>query len=163
MAGVHRLEHVQRFAAADFADHDPVRPHTQGVADQVADGNRTAALDIRRPAFQPDHVLLLQLQLDRVLDGDDAFVVRDERGEDIQQGGLAGAGTTGDDDIQPGLDTGFKQLGHGRGEGVESDQVIHRQRDGGELPDGQRRAVDREGRDDGVDARSVLQPGVNQR
>ena len=36
VAGVHRLQHVEGFAAADFADDDPVGPHAQGVAHQVA-------------------------------------------------------------------------------------------------------------------------------
>jgi hypothetical protein len=43
------------------------------------------------PALQPDDVLLLQLQLDGVLDGHDPLVVGDERGEDVEQGRLAGA------------------------------------------------------------------------
>ena len=36
VAGVHGLEHVERFAAAALADDDAFRPHTQGVADQIA-------------------------------------------------------------------------------------------------------------------------------
>ena len=35
------------------------------------------AFDIRRAAFQPHHMLLLQLQFGRVFDGDDAFVGRE--------------------------------------------------------------------------------------
>ena len=31
VAGVHRLEHVQRFARSHFADDDPVRTHTQRI------------------------------------------------------------------------------------------------------------------------------------
>ena len=37
VAGVHRLQHVQRLGAAALADDDPVGPHAQGVAHQVAD------------------------------------------------------------------------------------------------------------------------------
>ena len=37
VAGVHRLEHVERLGAADLADDDPVGPHAKGVADEVAD------------------------------------------------------------------------------------------------------------------------------
>ena len=36
VAGVHGLQHVQRFAAAALADDDAFGPHTQGVAHQVA-------------------------------------------------------------------------------------------------------------------------------
>ena len=65
----------RRLPAADLADHDPVRPHAQRVADQVADGDLALALDVRRPALQPDHVVLLELQLHGVLDGDDPLAV----------------------------------------------------------------------------------------
>ena len=36
VARVHRLEHVQRLGAADLADDDPVRPHAERVADELA-------------------------------------------------------------------------------------------------------------------------------
>ncbi len=78
VAGVHRLQHVERLAAAALADHDAVGPHAQRVAHQVADRDRALALDVRRPRLEPDHVLLRQLQLGRVLDRDDALVGRDE-------------------------------------------------------------------------------------
>ena len=44
VAGVHRLQHVERLGAADLADDDPVGPHAQRVAHQVAD---------RRPRPRP--------------------------------------------------------------------------------------------------------------
>ena len=78
VTGVHGLEHVQRFAATALADDDSLRPHTQGVSDQVAGGDRTLVLNVRRPGLQPDHVVLLQLQFGRVFDRHHALVVRDE-------------------------------------------------------------------------------------
>jgi hypothetical protein len=33
------LQHIQSFAAADFADDDSIWPHAQRIANQVADGN----------------------------------------------------------------------------------------------------------------------------
>ena len=77
MAGVHRLQHVEGFGAAHLADDDAVRPHAQRVAHQVALVDLARALDVGRPRFQLDDVRLLQLQLGRVLDGDDAFAVVD--------------------------------------------------------------------------------------
>ncbi|MNZ19912.1 hypothetical protein D3C78_369500 [compost metagenome] len=44
---------------------------------------------------------LLQLQLGRVLDGDDALVVRNETGQHIEHGGLAAAGAAGYQHVQP--------------------------------------------------------------
>ena len=114
MAGVHGLEHVQGFPAADFANYDPVRPHAQGIPHEIADANGTAAFDVFRPAFQTDHVLLLQLQFHGVFNGDDAFVVGNERGKNVEQCGFSRAGTAGDDDVQACLDTGVEQLCHGR-------------------------------------------------
>src|ERR1035438_2817181 len=34
MAGVHRLEHIQRFSSAALTDHYPIRPHAQGIDHQ---------------------------------------------------------------------------------------------------------------------------------
>ena len=79
-------------AAAALADDDPLGPHTQGVADQVAGGDRALALDVRRPRLQPDDVVLLQLQFGRVLDRHDPLVVRDEARQRVQQRRLAATG-----------------------------------------------------------------------
>src|SRR3954463_2680448 len=88
--GVHRLQHVQALAATALPDHDAVGPHPQRVADEVADRDRAFALDVGRPRLQPDHVLLLQLQLDGVLDGDDPLALRDEGGQHVEQRHLYG-------------------------------------------------------------------------
>ena len=76
VAGVHRLQHVERFLAADLADDDAVGPHTKGVDDQLARAHRAFAFDVRRPRFEPDDVPLPQHQLRRVLDRDHALVAR---------------------------------------------------------------------------------------
>ena len=76
VAGVHGLEHVQRLGATDLAHDDAVGPHAEGVADQVPDGDLALALDVGRASLQADDVVLVQLQLDGVFDGDDALVVR---------------------------------------------------------------------------------------
>ena len=79
MAGVHRLQHVERRGVADLADDDAVGPHAQRVADQVADRDLALALDVRRAGLEAQHVLLVELELGGVLDGDDALVLGDER------------------------------------------------------------------------------------
>ena len=65
-----------------------------------------------RPGLQPQHVVLVQLQLGRVLDGDDALVGRQELGQHVERGGLAGAGTAGDEHVQPAAHTGGEEVGH---------------------------------------------------
>ena len=71
VARVHRLEHVERLGAADLADDDPVGPHAQRVAHELADRDLALALDVLRPRLEPEHVLLVELELGRVLDRDD--------------------------------------------------------------------------------------------
>ena len=100
VTGVHRLEHVQRLGAANLADDDPVGPHAQRVADQLADPDLALALDVRRPRLEPHPVLLLQLQLGRILDRHDALVLRDRGRERVQHRRLAGAGTARDEDVE---------------------------------------------------------------
>ena len=43
VTGVHGLQHVERFFAADFADHDAVGAHTQAVDQQFALPHRAVA------------------------------------------------------------------------------------------------------------------------
>ena len=76
LAGGHRLEHVQRFARAALADDDPVGAHVEGVAQEVADGDLAVALEVRWARLEGDDVLLAELQLGGVLDGDDPLVAR---------------------------------------------------------------------------------------
>ena len=75
MAGVHRLQHVERFLAADLADDDAIGPHTQGVDHELPLPDGALAFDVGRPRLEPRHVLLVQLQLGGVLDGHDALVL----------------------------------------------------------------------------------------
>ena len=66
----------------------------------------------------------LQLQLRSVLDGDDALLVGDERGQHVERRRLAGTGAAGEEDVEPRLDTGLEEVEHlGRG-GAEVDQVV---------------------------------------
>ena len=76
MTGVHGLEHVEGLAATDLTDDDAVGTHTQRVAHQVADLDLALALDVGRAGFERQHVVLVELELLGVLDGDDALVGR---------------------------------------------------------------------------------------
>ena len=95
---------------------------------------------------------LLQLQLSRVLDRDDAFVGRDERREHVERRRLPGAGSAGHHDVEPAPNAGLEELRHRRRHRPEVDQVVGRVRVRGELADGERRTVDGERRDDRVDS-----------
>ena len=163
MAGVHGLQHVEGFAAAAFADHDPVGPHPQRVDHQVPDADPAGAVDARRPRLEPNFVGLPELEFSRVFDRHHPLVVGDERGEHVERGRLARAGAAGDQDIEMGLDAAL-QKGRGfRGEAAEVDQVLDGEGVLRELSDRQRGAVDRERRDDGIDARAVGKAAVDHR
>ena len=163
MAGVHRLQQVERLGSADFADDDAFGAHTQAVAHQFAHGDLALALDIRRTGFQPHHVRLLQLQFGGVFAGDDAFVVLDELRQAVQQRGLAGAGAAGDQHVAADAADDLQDLGAFGRDRAELDQLIERQLVLLEFADGERRAVDRQRRHDGVDARAVGEARVADR
>ena len=101
MAGVHGLQHVERLLAANLAEDDAVGAHTQRVLHQIAHGDLALAFEVGRPCFEPHDVGLLQLQLGRVLDGDDALARVDHPAHGVQQRRLTGAGTAGDQDVEP--------------------------------------------------------------
>ena len=65
-------------------------------------------------ASMREHVVLVELELLGVLDGDDALVGRDERRQHVEGRRLAGAGTAGDDDVQAADDAGLQEAGRVR-------------------------------------------------
>src|SRR3954471_20000669 len=136
VAGVHRLEHVEGLARTALPDDDPIRAHAEGVADELADGDRALAFDVRRAGLERDHVLLAELELGGVLDRDDPLVIREEGRQDVEGRGLSGAGAAGHEDVHASLHTCSKEVEHVCGGLAESDEVVDRERRSGELPDG---------------------------
>ena len=100
VARIHGLQHVEGFLATHLANYDAVGTHTQTVDDQLPLPHRALAFDVGRAGFQADDVFLLELQFGRVFDGDDAVGIRNVAGEHVQQGGLSGAGSARDQDVQ---------------------------------------------------------------
>ena len=163
MAGVHGLEEVEGLRAADFADDDAFRTHTQTVAHQLAHGDLAFALDVGRPGFEPHHVGLLELKFGGVFAGDDALVVLDVVGQTVEQRGLARAGTAGDQHVAADTADDLEDFRAFRRDRAELDQLIQRQLVLFELTNGERGAVDRERRHDGVDAGAVGEARVADR
>ena len=161
VAGVHGLKHVERFGAARLAHDDAVGAHAEGVDHQVALRDGAGALDIGGAGFQADHVVLLQLQLGGVLDGDDALLFGDEPREGVEHGGLAGAGPARDHDIEARLHAAAHEIEHAGGQSFVAQKFF-----GGEdflsvAADGEDGADQRERRDDGADARAVEEAGID--
>ena len=116
-----------------------------------------------RAGLEAEHVVLAEPQLGGVLDGDDPLVIGDEGREHVERRGLPGTRTAGDEDVEAAADAPFEEPGRGLGQGPEVDQVVDRVGVLGELADGQLGAVERERRDDRVDAAAVGQAGVHHR
>ncbi len=98
VSGRHRLEHVERLAAAHLAHDEPVGPHAQRVAHELADADLAAALETRAARLEARDVRPVDAQLGCVLDGDDALRRVDARGERAEQRRLAARRSAADDD-----------------------------------------------------------------
>ena len=116
MARVHRLQHVERRLVANLTDDDAIRAHPQRIANEVTNAHLTAPFDVRRAGLEAEHVLLMELQLGGILDGHDALVARDERGQHVERGGLSGPRTTGDENVEAAFDAGVQEIGHHAGQ-----------------------------------------------
>ena len=101
MAGVHRLEHVERFAATDLSDYDSVRSHPQRGAQQRPHVDRAGPLNAGRTCLQGDDVRLRKSKLRSVLDGHDPLVLTDRERERVQGGGLSTRGPARDEHASP--------------------------------------------------------------
>ena len=84
VTGIHRLQHIQRLAAANLADDDAIRTHTQCVTYKVANGDLSGSLQVSRSRFKREHMALLELNFRRILDGYDAFVIGNKGGEYVE-------------------------------------------------------------------------------
>src|SRR5690606_3042762 len=51
VTGVHRLQQVEHFRSAHFADDDTFGAHAQAVLDQITHGDLALALEVRRAGF----------------------------------------------------------------------------------------------------------------
>ncbi len=71
MTGVQGGQQVERLRSTHLADHDAIGPHPQSVLQQVPDRHLAAALDARRPRFQPDNMRLAEVEFGCVFDRDD--------------------------------------------------------------------------------------------
>ena len=161
MAGVHGLEHVERLSTSHLADHDAIGSHAQGVAYQVADLDLTPTLHIGGPALEADHVPLVELQLHRVLNCDNALVLGNEAREHVEKRGLAGTRSAANQDVELAFDYRAHQVGNPGRQGPEPDEIVHLKRILGEHPDRQHRPINGQRRNDGVHTGAIWKPGVD--
>ena len=163
VARVHRLQHVERFLAADLADDDAVGAHAEGVHHELALADGALPFDVGRARLEPRDVLLVQLQLRRVFDRDDALAVGDEARQHVEQRRLAGAGAAADQTVEPRAHAVREKVEHRLRQRAQRDEVVGLQPLGRKTADRQQRAVHRQRRNDRVDARPVRKAGVDHR
>ena len=149
------MEHVQRLTTAALTDHDSFGAHAKGVDDQALDGDLAFAVDVLGTGLQAANVLLVQLQLGCIFDGDDAVLDRYEAGQHVQKRGLPGAGATRDDDVGLGQHGRLQEAEAGLVAAAEPDQVFDLEGIPGELADGEERTVQSQRPDHRVDAGAV--------
>lgn len=137
VSGVHGLEHIESFPSAAFADDDTIRSHSKRISDKVSGGDSSTSFDIWRSCFEPEYVVLLELEFCGVFDGDDAVFVGDEAGEGIEQGCFSGASAAGDDDIESGFHCAFEEHDHFGGERAEFEKIFQGEGVAAEAADGE--------------------------
>ena len=90
MSRIHGLQHIKSLSAPDLAYDDQLRTHTQRGFDQVSYGDLTAPRSVGVPGLQAHQIVDAgDLQLRRILYGDDAFIPRDKVGHRIEECGFA--------------------------------------------------------------------------
>ena len=108
MSGVERLQKVERLRAAHLADEDPVRTMPQRRSHQVGDRHRRHRLflaerRLRSSRLEPDEIRLVDPDLGRLLDQDDAVLRRDRLRDGVEERRLARARPAGDEDVVAGV------------------------------------------------------------
>ena len=112
VASVHCLQHVERLASTALADQDAVGAHAQRIAHEIADGDRALSFAVGGSDLERYQVRMLQAQLGRVLDRDQAFIEADRARQQVQQAGLAGPGAARHHDVATLAHTELQELHH---------------------------------------------------
>ncbi len=106
---------------------------------------------------------VVEHQLGGVLDGEDPFRAGDVLADQVQHGGLTGAGAAADNDIAARFHRADQHVQTGVGHRAVFDQLLGGQVVTGELTDTDGGSVQSQRRDDRVDPRAIRQPGVHHR
>ena len=155
VAGIHGLEHLVGLAAAHLADDDPVRAHSKRVDQQVPHAHLAGAFRAHGPRFEAHHVRLLELQLGRILDGHQTLAMRYLPRHRVHERGLSGAGAAADQDVEPRLHRDTEQLRHCRRHHPALSHIVETRAPHDEAPDRDGGAIERERRNNYVDAGPV--------
>ena len=73
VSGVERGEQVNDFRAANLTDHDSVWAHTQGLAHEIRNGDRSRSFSVFPAGREIEYVRVVGSELERVFNRDDAL------------------------------------------------------------------------------------------
>ena len=103
-------------------------------------GGRCLGLGLEAHAVE-----VIDLQLGRILDRDQAFAARDEAREHVEQRRLAAAGAAANQDVEASHDADIEKIGHAPVERARRHEILDRHSLGRKLADGQAGAAESEG------------------
>ena len=161
MPGVERGEHITHLGSAALPQDDAIGPHAQRRAHKRAHGHGPDPLDIVAALLKMEDMRMVRTQLGGLLNAHNALGGAHQTEESGQEGRLSGTGGPGDEAggprlnkrrqhrIQAGRDrTRFDELAQGEGAAPFGTQA-------------DKRAVGRQGRQNGVEAGAVGQGGID--
>lgn len=160
VAGVEGLQQIESFLAPYLPQDGALGPVPQAGLEQVADCNGRDLRSLLAAGLEADKVRLADVDFGSVLDDQQAVIVGNEIGQDVEQGGFPCAGASADEDVLSIQDGRLEIGGHLLGNCPDANQVMDSEAAGIEFADGERDSLNAARRQDGGYAAAVRQPGV---
>src|SRR5690606_5583653 len=162
MAGVEGPQHVQGLRPAHLANDDPVRAEPERRPQELTQADSAVTVGVRRMSLEPDHVPR-EGEFGSVFDRHHSLVWGNLRRQQVEESGLPRPGPPGHDDVAP-PPHGAAQFPDLFGTSRPSGHEIVEGGDGlGETADRHHWPVHGGGGDDGMEAGTVRQTGINRR
>lgn len=168
MAGIQRVEQIEGFGAADFADDQPVRPVPESYFHEIPDTHRryrdiSVLIRLAAARFEADRVRVIDAQFHRVLNDRQPFRLRNVIEERFRESGFPGIGSAAHENRLPVPDGRGELVGNGGGKSARSDEFGQGKPVGPEFPDRQGDAVERAGGKRSRHPGTVGEAGIEQR
>ena len=109
VAGIEGIEQRSRLDSADFAENDPVRTPSQSRLQKIV--KRDLGLEGIGLAFDSENVRLLDAKLRRIFDDDNALIVGNCLGHDIEKCGLSTCSSAADEQCLTAANLFSKKVG----------------------------------------------------
>ena len=117
---VQKLEQIECFASANLAQQDAVRPVAKACLEQIPDAH-CGQVVLGAASFEVHEIRSADLDFGGVFDNKHTLLVSNEISEDVEQGGLAGAGPARYQDILTFADGCSQAIGKVVGQRADAD------------------------------------------